>query len=145
MMRKATASLLLFVANVMFAFASEAQIASAPAAAPLSTHRATVLAAPWSSGAYAYDGAGNITAIGTDLYTYDKVGRLKTATMSAQTGSQSYTYDALGTMTAVPWPGVHCVWGNCQESPPKLEPATNRFATADSVHAPAYDQAGNLI
>ena len=30
----------------------------------------------WTSGSYAYDGASNITAIGTSTYEYDKVGRL---------------------------------------------------------------------
>ncbi|HEV8580716.1 MAG TPA: RHS repeat domain-containing protein, partial [Thermoanaerobaculia bacterium] len=37
--------------------------------------------ARWSTGTYAYDGAGNISAIGPDTFNYDKVSRLKTANL----------------------------------------------------------------
>ena len=30
----------------------------------------------WTSGTYAYDGAGNVKAIGTHTFTYEKVSRL---------------------------------------------------------------------
>jgi RHS repeat-associated protein len=42
----------------------------------------------WQSGAYTYDGAGNVSAIGTNLYTYDAMSRLG-----------PYHYDAYGNMT----------------------------------------------
>ncbi|HSG40193.1 MAG TPA: hypothetical protein VLE27_11190 [Thermoanaerobaculia bacterium] len=38
--------------------------------------------ASWSSGAYAYDGAGNIKTIGASWFTYDKVSRLVTASLN---------------------------------------------------------------
>ncbi len=37
--------------------------------------------ATWSSGAYTYDGSGNITRIGTSSYTYDSVSRLTSGTL----------------------------------------------------------------
>jgi hypothetical protein len=37
--------------------------------------------ASWSSGAYTYDGSGNITRIGTSSYTYDSVSRLTSGTL----------------------------------------------------------------
>ncbi|HEX8620194.1 MAG TPA: hypothetical protein VF911_21625, partial [Thermoanaerobaculia bacterium] len=56
----------------------------------------------WTSGAYSYDGSGNIKAIGTQSYVYDVRGRLVNATMTRpdQPGSQvhTYSYDAAGNM-----------------------------------------------
>ncbi len=53
----------------------------------------------WCSGVYTYDGAGNIKAIGSDLYTYDAFGRLVSGSADIQhnhAGVQSYTYDEFG-------------------------------------------------
>ena len=53
----------------------------------------------WCSGAYTYDGAGNIKAIGGDTYTYDAFGRLVSGSADIQhnhAGVQSYTYDQFG-------------------------------------------------
>ena len=58
----------------------------------------------WTNGPYGYDGAGNITAIGSESYVYDKIGRLKTATLrgpdlsSMQT--QSFDYDPYGNLVS---------------------------------------------
>ena len=41
---------------------------------------------PWTSGTYSYDGAGNITAIGSDSYVYDGVQRLKQSSTSGTGG-----------------------------------------------------------
>ncbi|HEV7922694.1 MAG TPA: hypothetical protein VGR02_18065 [Thermoanaerobaculia bacterium] len=35
----------------------------------------------WTAGVYQYDGCGNITAIGNESFVYDKIGRLKAATV----------------------------------------------------------------
>src|SRR5438552_16610864 len=57
----------------------------------------------WSSGPYAYDGAGNITSIGTagypgyESYMYDPLSRLTSASLPGHT--ESYTYDGFGNMT----------------------------------------------
>jgi RHS repeat-associated protein len=57
-------------------------------AAPPSA-RPDQLGPAWKSGIYTYDGAGNISAIGTNVYAYDALSRL--------TGP--YQYDAYGNMT----------------------------------------------
>jgi hypothetical protein len=54
-----------------------------------------------SSGTYLYDGAGNIKSIGSDVFAYDVLGRLKEATLQVNNVSnyQSYTYDSFGNRT----------------------------------------------
>ncbi len=80
--------------------------------------------ADWSTGEYAYDGAGNITAMGGETYTYDKVSRLVS---SSRHGGESYTFDAFGNLTAMN--------GLARTT----DPATNRLTEA------AYDRRGNLV
>ena len=54
----------------------------------------------WCSGAYQYDGSGNIKAIGADTYRYDEFGRLVSGTADMQrsgvASEQDYTYDVFG-------------------------------------------------
>lgn len=96
---------------------------------------ATGPAAAWSSGAYVYDGTGNITKIGSAWYTYDKVNRLTagnvyTDPLGAGTGTQqSYTYDRFGNLTAV-------IGANGRNIP------TN--ALTNHLSSSTYDDAGNL-
>jgi len=96
----------------------------------------------WKSGDYAYDGAGNIVQIGTaaapsgdnrtNAYTYDSVGRLKTATVNdSSLRSQGYAYDAFGNMTSIQNDG------NMPESI-SVATATNRLT---EFH---YDSVGNV-
>ncbi|MDI9621873.1 MAG: hypothetical protein QM379_08320, partial [Acidobacteriota bacterium] len=58
-----------------------------------------------SSGTYQYDGAGNIKAIGSDTYTYDKVSRLVGSDVadatSGTTMSQDATYDGYSNLTNI--------------------------------------------
>jgi YD repeat-containing protein len=95
----------------------------------------------WSSGAYTYDGAGNITAIGTavskssddrtNTYVYDANSRLTGWTDSTLTSPEAYTYDVYGNMTAVTrHTGMTIAFD--------VDTATN--------HVPrgTYDDAGNL-
>src|SRR5262249_54769995 len=49
--------------------------------------------------AYSYDGAGNITAMGPDAFSYDSRSRLVAATLSG-IGSQAYSYDRYGNLLA---------------------------------------------
>jgi RHS repeat-associated protein len=53
----------------------------------------------WQTGSYAYDGAGNVKAMGGDRYWYDKVSRL----VGAQVGGKSFgaSYNAFGFMTGM--------------------------------------------
>jgi len=91
----------------------------------------------WTSGSYADDGAGNVTAIGSNTYTYDQVSRLLSATQYtgtlAGTGSpktQTATYDLYGNVTALTTEGALLTLGTST--------ATNRLSTA------GYDAAGSM-
>ncbi|HSY52632.1 MAG TPA: hypothetical protein VLC46_27780 [Thermoanaerobaculia bacterium] len=98
--------------------------------------------ASWCSGTYAYDGAGNIRAIGSDVYSYDTAGRLVSGTADVQrTGvlsQQFYSYDVFGNRTVAGRVGgsVDCL-GGCELSPP-IDTSTNHVIGAQ------YDAAGNL-
>jgi RHS repeat-associated protein len=98
----------------------------------------------WSTGAYVYDGAGNISAIGTgsepnsdsqtNVYAYDNVGRLiqGSANYAAGNRSETYTYDPFGNMTTrTPAGQLPIVM--------QVNSATNRRSLA------TYDAAGNEI
>ncbi|HNX48646.1 MAG TPA: RHS repeat-associated core domain-containing protein, partial [Thermoanaerobaculaceae bacterium] len=85
--------------------------------------------ADWDSGSYVYDGAGNITAMGSQSFTYDKVSRLTFGNVAGY-GSESYTYDPYGNLitsggTSLP-----------------TATATNRLEPATT--GAGYDAAGNL-
>lgn len=53
----------------------------------------------WSTGDYAYDGAGNIKAVGLETFLYDGVGRLVEG--SAKNNTEEYQYDAFGNLNQV--------------------------------------------
>jgi hypothetical protein len=66
-----------------------------------STLGATAL---WSSGAYSYDGSGNITGMGLDWYLYDRLGRLSESSQRAadgQTYAQAFSYDRFGNLLSI--------------------------------------------
>lgn len=88
-----------------------------------------------STGAYSYDGAGNISAIGTDQYLYDKAGRLARATIGSTSASpqrQDYSYDAAGNLLSLP-PST-----TTPADPNPVDIHSNR------LHAATYDGAGHL-
>jgi RHS repeat-associated protein len=101
--------------------------------------------ASWCSGTYAYDGMGNIRAIGADTYVYDTAGRLVSGTADVnRTGilsRQDYTYDAFGNRTGASRVAgsVNCP-GGCELSP-TIDPVTNHITS----NGAQYDAAGNLI
>ncbi|MCU1231255.1 MAG: hypothetical protein JWO97_4139 [Acidobacteria bacterium] len=75
-------------------------------AADHATGNATIVGASWSSGTYTYDGSGNVTQIGDDVYRYDEYGRLARATVGppitpAATTTQQFTYDSYGNLTTI--------------------------------------------
>ena len=85
----------------------------------------------WDSGAYAYDGAGNITAIGNDEYRYDGAGRLVSGTAHGAGGTsdrQSYLYDRYGNLTKITTGAFVTALA--------VAPATNRL---DGTCAPGFD------
>ncbi|MFY9824701.1 MAG: RHS repeat-associated core domain-containing protein [Thermoanaerobaculia bacterium] len=109
---------------------------------PFSMHRpssegASGSFAAWSSGAYSYDGAGNITGMGTGTYTYDLVSRLTSGTFfdgpagGGNQKTQSYTFDTFGNLTNIS--------GTSGRATP-TNSATNRLNGTGA----SYDAAGNL-
>ena len=100
----------------------------------------------WGSGAYGYDGAGNVKTVGADYYIYDKVSRLVEGAPRAATKKQRYSYDGFGNMTKIE------TWNGSTWDPKKTTTSvtTNRIqgtcpnpiTTGDM--AASYDAAGNL-
>jgi RHS repeat-associated protein len=92
-------------------------------------------AVSWTTGAYSWDGVGNIKTMGGSWFLYDKVSRLKEAhvkTGPAGTGAevwQAYSYDGFGNLTGY----VGTVGRNL---PTDL--ATNK------LNAAAFDDRGNM-
>jgi RHS repeat-associated protein len=90
----------------------------------------------WSSGAYSYDGAGNVKQIGGGLFQSDPVSRLLSGTVhDGATGggaarTQGYRFDAFGNITRITTNGA-------QVQTPTAA-ATNRLTGG------TYDTAGNL-
>jgi RHS repeat-associated protein len=89
----------------------------------------------WSTGAYAYDGAGNVKTIGTHTFTYDKVSRLTASnqylepTASTTLRTQTFTYDAYGNLLT---------FGGSSARNTPTAPQTNHLTGA------TYDASGNV-
>ena len=84
----------------------------------------------WSSGAYSYDSAGDILAMGSDAFQYDSRARLTSATYGG--APRGFAYDRYGNLTqngATSW---------------TVDSATNRLKST-SFGAPQYDSRGNLV
>jgi RHS repeat-associated protein len=99
-------------------------------------------ATPWQSGAYGYDGAGNIKSIGSEQFAYDALGRLVSGTAGVGR-TQTAAYDGFGNITTLTTDGVPVSFG--------VDPATNRTSRAvDPVTGQgynaygSYDEAGRL-
>ncbi len=90
--------------------------------------------ATWTTGTYAYDAAGNISAIGADQFTYDGYSRIKTGMAGGQT--QEFTYDRWGNLSSIKT-GTSTI-------PLTADTATNRL-TAVNGTAVLYDAAGQLV
>ncbi len=91
--------------------------------------------AGWSSGNFAYDGAGNISAIGNLAYRYDRLGRLISGQTSvgATLFTQTASFDNFGNIQQLSTPGFAAL---------NLNPSatTNRLGLSGAQ----YDAAGNL-
>lgn len=82
----------------------------------------------WAAGAYDYDGAGNVKAIGAQTYVYDTLSRVLQGNLPGS--SQSYTYDNYGNLQTI------TTAGSLVNTP--TSSSTNRLT------AGGYDAAGNL-
>jgi len=91
-------------------------------------------------GPYQYDGAGDISAIGTEQFVYDRDARLVSAAITP--GTQTYAYDAFGNRTsAITSAGItKCNDGADCARFPHIDPGTNHFTEGQ----PHYDEAGDL-
>lgn len=93
----------------------------------------------WNSGAYSYDGAGNLVKAGSSYYLYDKVSRVADGLQYTGPGAGGTTvvfdheYDGFG--------NLHSLTTGATPSlrPTPTNPATNRLSGFAS-----YDSAGNL-
>jgi RHS repeat-associated protein len=99
----------------------------------------------WSSGTYQYDGAGNIKAIGSDTYSYDKVSRLVTSSVADQSGggtkTQNATYDAYGNIGSFDYDGTS------RDRTFSVSASTNRLSSttgSEGQTTVAYDARGNV-
>ncbi|MEM8962984.1 MAG: hypothetical protein AAGD38_15990, partial [Acidobacteriota bacterium] len=88
--------------------------------------------AGWNSSTYDYDGAGNIFAIGSQQYRYDRLSRMTSGQtpVGGSTHTQSASYDVYGNLTQL------ITHGATQNLP--VNPDTNR------LNAGSYDELGNL-
>jgi RHS repeat-associated protein len=90
----------------------------------------------WSTGAYAYDGAGNIKKIGTvtpyETYVYDKVSRLTSGTIvtGGANLTQTASYDAFGFILSL----------NTNGSNQTFTPSSN----TNRISGSGYDSAGDM-
>jgi RHS repeat-associated protein len=106
--------------------------------AAISTQKTTDGSVLWTTGAYLYDGSGNVRKIGTGSFVYDSLSRLTSGTVLPDRlgigapQSQSQTFDSYGNITGVT---TNSVLRNTPTST-----TTNRLSAAGTN----YDAAGNL-
>jgi RHS repeat-associated protein len=130
--------------TVLGSASSQPHAAAAPAPRPLAPRAngndpctTAPIGLPRCTGAYQYDGAGNIRAIGNDVFVYDAVGRLKSATLASAGGvAENYDYDAFGNLKKI-------TASTPADPRPELttDPLTNHLK---AVTTAKYDEAGNL-
>lgn len=88
----------------------------------------------WNTGAFQYDGAGNVVKMGSDYFLYDPVQRLTTGTaFAAGNKLQDYGYDAFGNLNAI----TTTVNGTPTARSITTVASTNRLSSV------GYDDAGN--
>jgi len=100
----------------------------------------TTGASSWTSGDFTYDGAGNVIAIGTDVYVYDSAGRLIRGTANGPDNRQDYSYDSFGNRLHADTTGAPCVGTLTCGGIAVVDWGTNRLTD----HNARYDAAGNL-
>jgi RHS repeat-associated protein len=81
---------------------------------------------------YSYDGAGNVTRLGDEIYLYDEIGRVSEARLGP--GTQTYQFDAFTNITQIK---TTPVGGSTTTQSFVVNAATNRLS------ASTYDDAGN--
>jgi len=94
----------------------------------------------WTEGDYAYDGSGNITAIGAKQYTYDLLGRLTSFTSDpVHSTTESYEVDRFGNLWRLTHNGVVTEFtGLAPDNRP------DAVAVGSATRTLAWDALGNL-
>jgi RHS repeat-associated protein len=92
----------------------------------------------WNSGAYAYDGAGNVVKIGTNTYRYDSARRLKEYLPEAG-GAQTFSYDSFGNIKRIDF--TPAGGGTISRVIP-IDAASNHVGSSAGA---LYDRAGNML
>lgn len=101
----------------------------------------------WSSGAYVYDGGGNISAIGAQRFAYDPAQRLTRAQVLPQTTNSAETvpydvtssYDAFGNMLSQQWQHL------AGENPPPGFNFTLSYGSTPSAVSNRGPSSGNFV
>lgn len=111
--------------------------ASAPCGTTFALDAGATTGVQWTTGRYAYDGAGNVTSIGMKRYVYDAASRL----VAENDGSaywSTYRYDPFGNLTQQSFvhQGGDFVARSLSATP--VDPSTNHLTAA------TYDAAGNM-
>ncbi len=104
-------------------------------ARPVRIHTTGVVGTPFDTDTIQYDGAGNVSAMGPDSFTYDGTSRLVSGTTGEGAYLQENQYDPFGNRVAVATDGLM--------RPIPTDPATNRLAGSPE-RPTSYDAAGNL-
>ncbi len=93
----------------------------------------------WDSGTYTYDGVGNISTIGDDVFTYDRASRLRSGTVKGAGPSrrETLTYDAADNVTSFARDGGTPVAHN-------VDVATNRLLGRRGDESIVWDDAGSV-
>lgn len=117
----------------------------------------------WTYGDYAYDGAGNITKIGTRTFSYDALNRLtgwRDTKANGDYTAASVTYDPFGNHVLYGLSGVFTVGAqktvySSSSRPYEIDPLTNHTVgetyddagsvVADGRHTYGYDATGMLV
>jgi len=92
-----------------------------------------VVGGNFDTGTIFYDGNGNITQMGSDLFAYDQRSRLTSATLQGFTPARTYAYDRFGNMTSV--------GGQSGQTGFAVDAHNNHLTSGGAT----YDTRGNLL
>jgi RHS repeat-associated protein len=146
--------IILFLAVAGRGFAQSPQQAAATTQEPAAAASSSALAASQrhlpvrsltygidgESGAYSYDGSGNIIGIGSDAFLYDAEGRLKQATVRGVL--ETYIYDEFGNRQSATG-ATNCLGGSPCAAPVNVSSSTNHLTSSGGL-AVTYDDAGSV-
>lgn len=136
----------------IFAYDTSSTSLVSDAAADCGKRIASTSTINWTTGAYAYDGSGNITRIGTKSYLHDTVNRLVSERDLRDTPESYYDYtatfqyDVFGNMTQRTY--AKQARNNCAFCDGRIFRMTvpiNIDATTNRLISTGYDASGNLV